>query len=95
MHLPVFLVFSRRLQERGGGGNMVLIVVEAVPASSKPPAGADVRISTGERRGSGDSAPSSTRALSLQIERYGGSMESSKVVQLVASSSTQADEISP
>ena len=41
----LLLIFLPRLQERGNGGRMVLIVVEAVPASSKPSAGVDMRIS--------------------------------------------------
>ena len=48
---------------------MVLSVVEAVPASSKPSAGVDVRISPGKRHGFGTSAPSSTRASFLYIMR--------------------------
>ena len=32
---------GQKIQRRGGGGNMVFIVVEAVPASSKPTAGVD------------------------------------------------------
>ena len=51
---------------------MVLMVVEAMPASSKPPAGVDVRISPGERHIFGASAPSSTRASFLYIGRAGG-----------------------
>ena len=58
---------------------MALIVVEVVPASSKPPAGVDVCISPGERHGFGASVPLSTKAPSLHIGRAGGSMESSSL----------------
>ena len=52
--LSLFLVFLPRPQERGGGGKMVLIVVEAVPASSKPSTVDDsMRTSTGNRYGFG------------------------------------------
>ena len=52
--------------------------VEAGPVSSKPPAGVDMRISTGERHNFGASAPSSTRASSPHIVgRAGVSVNSS------------------
>ena len=53
---------------------MVLVAVEAVPAGNKPPAAVSVRISTSEKHGFGASAPLSTRALSLQQGRVGGSV---------------------
>ena len=89
------LSFSEKLQGRGGGGKMVLSVVEAEPASGKPPAGVNVRISTGERRDFGASAPSLTRASSLDLVKSGSSAKLPKLVKLVGSSLTRADEISP
>ena len=64
-------------------GKVALSVVDAESASSKLPAGGvDGGISTGERRGFGASAPSSTRALSLHLVRAGGLVDilSSKLV---------------
>ena len=74
---------------------MPLNVVEAVPASSKPPAGGDLRISTGEGHGFGASAPSSTRVSCLHIERAGGSAILLKLVELVGPSMARAKEVSP
>ena len=81
-----FSVFSRKLQGRGGGGIMVLSDVEAKPASSKSPAGVDARISPGERYDFGTSAPSSTRASSLDSVRAGGLAKLPKLIKLVGSS---------
>ena len=72
---------------------MVLSAIDAEPVFSRPPASVGVRISTGERRGFGPSVPSSTRA-SLHYARSEGSVNSSspKLVQLIGSSLTRADE---
>ena len=48
---------------------MALRHLEAESACSKPPADVHVRISTGERRGFGASAPSLTGASSLHLVR--------------------------
>ena len=73
---------------------MVLIIVEAVPAGSKPPGAVGVRIPTGERHGLSAPAPLSTRTLSLQ-GGAGGSVESSpKLVKLFEPSSTLVKKIS-
>ena len=78
---------------------MVLIVVEAVPAGSKPPAAdGSMRTSTGGKCGFGTSAPSLTRAslvhFSGAIKR--GSAIMPTLVKLVRPSSTIiAEELSP
>ena len=92
LYLPVSLV-SQRLRERGGRGKMDLIVLEVTPAGSKPPAADDsMRTSTSGRCGFGASAPFSTRASSLHIERAGGS---AILPKLVGPSTARAEEISP
>ena len=74
---------------------MVLSVVEAVPASSKPPAVNDsMRASTGGRYGFGASAPLLTRAASMHFSRAGGLASLLKLVKLVRPSSARAEEIS-
>ena len=55
---------------------MVIVVVEVVPAGSKPPVAVCVRISMGERHGFGAAASLSTRASSLEQGRAGGPVES-------------------
>ena len=77
LSLFLFSVFSQKLRGKGGEGKVVLIVVEAEPASSKPPVGVDVRISTGEKHDVGASASSSTRASSIDSVRAGSSVGSS------------------
>ena len=72
---------------------MVLSVVEAVPASSKPSAGVDVRISPGKIHGFGTSAPSSTRASSRHIMRAEGVAFFAEADQTQLSS-TRADVVS-
>ena len=67
---------------------MALIILKAVPASSKPSVGFDVRIAPDEKHGVDASAPSSTRAPSLHIGRAGGSVSSPKLVLLVGPSLT-------
>ena len=95
MYFFISLV-SRRLQERGGRGKIVLIVVEVVPAGSKPPVADDsIRTSTGERRGFGASAPLMTSASFLHIERAGGSAILPRLVELVGPSMAQEELISP
>ena len=76
---------------------VVLVVVEAVPAGSKPPAAVGVRISKGERRDFGAAAPLSTRASSLEQGRAGGPVESSpKLVRHTGSGSTWfTEQMSP
>ena len=75
---------------------MVLSVIEAVSANSKLPAvDSSMRTSTGERCGFGASAPSLTRASSMPFSGTRGSAILPKLVELVGSSSTRADEVSP
>ena len=62
--LKLLSSFGQKLQRRGGGGKMVLIVVEAVPARGKPPAGVDVFDAFVDQR-----------AVSLHIARAAGSMQ--------------------
>ena len=65
------------------------------PAESKPPVAVSVRISTGERRSFGATAPLSTRASSLK-RRAGGSAVMPKQVELVEPLPTfLAEELSP
>ena len=66
--LKIFSSVGQKLQRRGGGENMALLVIEILPASSKPPAGIDVCISSGERHGFGALAASFTRASSRHAE---------------------------
>ena len=67
-------------------------IVEAEPARRKPLAGVRTRISTGERRGFGASAPWSARASSLHFTaaKRPADFLSPKLVRFVRS-----DEISP
>ena len=68
---------------------MVLVAGESLPAGSKPPAAASVRIFTGERHGFGAAAPLSTTASFLQQGRAGCSVDSSpKLVRHIGSRST-------
>ena len=60
---------------------MVLVVVEVVPAGSKPPVTLGVRISKGERHDFDVAAPFSTKTSSLQ-GRAGGSAFTPKMVEL-------------
>ena len=76
---------------------MALIVVEAVPANSKPPtADGSIRTSSGGRYGFGVSVPSLTRA--SQIHFSGAERESAilpNLVEFVGPSSTRAEDVSP
>ena len=76
---------------------MVLVVVEAVPAGSKPPAAVGIRIFKGERHDFGATAPLPTRALSLEQGRARGPVKSSpKLVKLVGPAWTLfAEQLSP
>ena len=74
---------------------MFLIAVEAVLMGSKPPAAAGVRISPSERHSFGASALLSTRALSLNIRKAGGSAFMPKLIKLVGPLATGAEELSP
>ena len=59
--VPIYFssLVSRKLQRRSYGGKLVpcALLVEDESACSKPPAGVDLRISTGERHGFGTSCP--------------------------------------
>ena len=72
------------LQEKSGRGKMVLIVVEAVPAGSKPPAVDDsMRTFMGGRFGLGASAPLFTRASPMHFSGAGGSAIMPNLVELI------------
>ena len=75
---------------------MILGVVEAVLASSEPPAGVDMCISSSEKHSLGASVPSPTRASSLHIGRAEGSVLLSlpNLVWRIGSRSTFAEEVS-
>ena len=74
--ISFFSLVSRKLQGRSCAEKFVpcALRVEAEPAWSKPPAGVDLRISTGERRDLGDASPFSTRTSSLQGEARGSTL---------------------
>ena len=76
---------------------MILVVVEALPAGSKPPAAVGVRISKGERHGFGAAAPLSSRASSLEQGGAGGPVKSSpKLVELIGPAWTLfVEQLSP
>ena len=75
---------------------MILVAVEVVPTGSKPPATVCVRISTGERHGSGAAAPLSTRASFLVQGRAGGPVKSSpKLSRHIESVSIWAEHLTP
>ena len=77
---------------------MILVAVADVPMRSKQPAAVSLRISTGERHGSGAAAPLSTRASSLQQGRVRGSVEPSpKMVRHIGgpASTLFAEQLSP
>ena len=74
---------------------MVPIAVEAVPAGSKPLAACRVRTAMGGRHGFGTAAPLSTKALSLEQRRAGGSVEPPpKLVRHIGSGLTWAEGLS-
>ena len=63
---------------------MILVVVEALPAGSKPLAAVSVRISTSERHDFCAAAPLPTRASFLEQGGAGGLVKSSpKLVEVV------------
>ena len=76
---------------------MILVVVEVLPAGSKPPVAVGEHISKGERHDLGASAPLPTRASSLEQERAGGPVESPlKLVEHVGSGLIRfAEQLSP
>ena len=75
---------------------MVRVVIEALPAGSKPPVAVGERISKGERHDLDAAAPLPTRASSFEQGRAGGPVESSpKLVKLFGSGSTRFAEKLP
>ena len=79
--------------QRDYNGSMILVAVEAVPASSKPPAVGGVRTFIGERHSFGASAPLPNRASFLQ-GGAGGSVESSpKLIRYIGSCLAGAEEL--
>ena len=90
-------VFSVEQNRRRGWGKMILVVVEALPAGSKPPAAIGERISRGEIHDLGAAAPLPTSASSLDQERAGDPVESPpKLVEYIGSASTRfAEQPSP
>ena len=74
---------------------MILSVVEAASASSKPPADDDnMRTSTGGKCRFSALVPSLIRASPMPFSEARGSAIYLKLVKLVGSSSTRADELS-
>ena len=90
------LVFSPKLQERGGGGTMILIDVETIPAGIKPPAADNsMCIFTGEKWDFGVSVHLFTTASPMHFSgAKRGSAIMPKLGKHVGPSMTLAEELS-